>query len=87
MIMIRDIIHCHSKTEAASDYFSCVYLCPRGNFYFYFFFFFKKKKKIREPPYHIVKVVKSCVLRWQKIISIIIILCSLVIQYYSISSN
>jgi hypothetical protein len=54
-----------------------VYFCQRDNFYFYFLSFFfrgKKKKKTlkltRWPPYHMDKVVESCVLRWQKIISL-----------------
>jgi hypothetical protein len=40
---------------------------------FTFFFFLKKKKPLklgRGLPYHIGKMVKSCVLKWQKIISL-----------------
>jgi hypothetical protein len=46
-------------------------------FYFYFYFFFRKKKKkkktlklVKGPLCHMGKVIKTCVLGWQKIISL-----------------
>jgi hypothetical protein len=64
------------KCNGLNIYIYSDHLCLRDNFYFYYYFLFLEKKKKKTPklsgglPYHMSKVVKSCVLRWQKIIYI-----------------
>jgi hypothetical protein len=64
------ILACWNALSSIPNHF-----CSCSNFYFFFNFIFLKKKKknlklVREPSCHMGKVVKNCVLGWQKIISL-----------------
>jgi len=56
----RDMIHCHPKTQLLTTF---THVST-----FLFLFLGKNLKAARGPPCQVGKVVKSCVLRWQKII-------------------
>jgi hypothetical protein len=81
LISFTDVYNMRYDTLSSKNTISN-HLWPRDNFYFYFYFFIfyfysfleKKKKKTlklaRGLPYHMSKVIKSCVLGWENIISL-----------------